>query len=309
MGKRTTKKVKGNAEPADAPDKAQALATIVEEALANDRQVEVALDSLEAQVGYGSLIRELQHAYLERVAFNRSEMGGSLSVEEARALAYHACKDEAEAQRIYDKLMSYPLDNINFVDLLEMWPVAPRLAAGFWEMMKSEAKDEFESGHLATEAMYPVHYMRTAWHVASYLGLRESLIAEWQPRGGIELSLIDMLAQAFLQYQHWLKQSVLRTRTEARQEAPEYTEWKKWKRDANKASGWLHGWWDVPYVREQAAVEHAAQMADRWNRIYMRTLRNLRDLRWYSVPVTINNPQQVNIAADGGQQVNVKQNS
>jgi len=31
----------------------------------------------------------------------------------------------------------------------------------------------------------------------------------------------------------------------------------------------------------------------------------LPDLRRYSVPVTINNPQQVNIAAAGGQQVNV----
>ena len=41
------------------------------------------------------------------------------------------------------------------------------------------------------------------------------------------------------------------------------------------------------------------------SRHQMRTLRNMRDLRRYSVPVTINNPQQVNIAADGGQQVNV----
>ena len=38
---------------------------------------------------------------------------------------------------------------------------------------------------------------------------------------------------------------------------------------------------------------------------FLRTLRRLRDLRWYSMPVMINNPQQVNIAADGGQQVNV----
>ena len=37
----------------------------------------------------------------------------------------------------------------------------------------------------------------------------------------------------------------------------------------------------------------------------MRTLRNLHGLRRYNVPVTINNPQQVNIAAEGGQQVNV----
>ena len=39
----------------------------------------------------------------------------------------------------------------------------------------------------------------------------------------------------------------------------------------------------------------------------MRTLRNLRDLRRYSVPVTINNPRQVNIAAEGGQQVNISE--
>ena len=38
----------------------------------------------------------------------------------------------------------------------------------------------------------------------------------------------------------------------------------------------------------------------------MRVLRQMRDLRRYSVPVTINNPKQVNIAADGGQQVNVQ---
>jgi hypothetical protein len=45
-------------------------------------------------------------------------------------------------------------------------------------------------------------------------------------------------------------------------------------------------------------------MADRFNRIFMRTLRQLRDLRRYS-PVTINNANQINIAADGGQQVNL----
>ncbi|MDX2031597.1 MAG: hypothetical protein SF339_13055 [Blastocatellia bacterium] len=42
------------------------------------------------------------------------------------------------------------------------------------------------------------------------------------------------------------------------------------------------------------------QMADRFNRLFLRTLRQLRDLRRYSAPITINNPGQVNIAADGG---------
>jgi hypothetical protein len=53
-------------------------------------------------------------------------------------------------------------------------------------------------------------------------------------------------------------------------------------------------------VGEQNAIEHAMQMMGRYNRLFLRTLRQLRDLRCYSTPITINNPQQVNIAADGG---------
>ena len=302
MGKR--KKVAEEVKQ-DEPTQEQALEAVIDKTLSKDHAVEVDLNSLEANVGYGSLLRELQHAYIERVAYYRSQGGGSLSLEEARANAYHACKDMEEAQRLYDKLMSYPLDILDFVDLYEMWPVAPRIAEGIWEKIKDEAADKFASGHLATEAMYPEHYMRTAWNVASYLGLRESFIAEWQPRGGIELSLIDMLAQAFLQYQHWVKQSVLRSETREREVHPDYEKWQRWQKPKETVSGFLDGYWYRPFVSEREAIEHAAQMADRWNRIYMRTLRNLRDLRRYA-PVTINNPQQVNIAADGGQQVNVR---
>jgi hypothetical protein len=41
--------------------------------------------------------------------------------------------------------------------------------------------------------------------------------------------------------------------------------------------------------------------------MYFRALRQLRDWRRYSPPVTINNPKQVNIAANGGQQINVNE--
>jgi hypothetical protein len=57
-------------------------------------------------------------------------------------------------------------------------------------------------------------------------------------------------------------------------------------------------------VGEQNASERTMQMMDRYNRLFLRTLRQLRDLRRYSTPITINNSRQVNIAADGGQQIN-----
>jgi hypothetical protein len=267
--------------------------------------VQVAVNSLEAQVGYGSLLRELQHTYLKNVAYHRSEEGGAKTIDEARALAYRECKDRDEAKRIFDRMMAHPVDKLSFRDLYQMWPSDPTLAENIWEMIKQEASDNFESGHFATDAVFPAPDMRTAWNLATYLGIRESFVAEWQPRGGIELSLIDMLAQSFFQHQYWMKETVRRTRTRPREPTPEYVMWYRTRYPGQEVSGFGLGSWNIPFVTEQAATEHAAQMVDRWNRIYIRTLRNLRDLRRYSTPVTINNPQQVNIAAEGGRQLNV----
>ena len=49
-------------------------------------------------------------------------------------------------------------------------------------------------------------------------------------------------------------------------------------------------------------MEQAAAMVDRFNRLLLRTLRALRDLRRYGPSVTVQNAAQVNI---GGQQVNM----
>ena len=52
------------------------------------------------------------------------------------------------------------------------------------------------------------------------------------------------------------------------------------------------------------ALEQAGAMVDRFNRILLRTLRALRDLRRYSGPVIVQNGGQLNVA---NQQVNVRQ--
>jgi hypothetical protein len=268
-----------------------------------DSYVPVAVDSLEARVGYGSLLRQLQESYIVRVAFFRSKEGGALSPDEARAHAFQSCEDEEEAKRLYDELRSNPVDQIRFIDLASMWRISSGFSESLWEMIKTEARDEFESGHLASKALSPTQFLRTAWGVASYLGLRESFVEEWQPQGGIQVSLIDMLAQSFFCVQHWVKQSVLRSQTPLRKSNAGYIQWQEQFNPDAVDDGYTYGHWDLPYVSEQAAVEHATRMADRWHRIYMRTLRGMRDLRRYSV--TIANAQQVNFASDGAQQVNV----
>ncbi len=271
----------------------------------NDYKINIPVDSLESQVGYSSLVRQLHDSYTRTIAFYRSFEGGSLSADEAREQAFHRCENTEEAKKIFSRVMSYPHENISFDDLHTLSGYAPRVAERLWETIKEEGRSEFESGHLAANTMSPVHYMKNAWNIAKYLGVRESFINDWQPQGGIELSLIDMLAQTFFQWQYWLEETIKRSQTEPRKEHHEYQKWKQYNERTKNAHSWQEGFWFPPYVHEQSAIEHAVQMADRFNRIYMRTLRQLRDLRRYA-PVTINNPNQVNIAADGGQQVNVQ---
>jgi hypothetical protein len=50
-------------------------------------------------------------------------------------------------------------------------------------------------------------------------------------------------------------------------------------------------------------LEFAARMADRFQRMYLRTLRPLQTFRRFA-PVTINNAKQVNIATDSAMQNN-----
>ncbi|MGI9036368.1 MAG: hypothetical protein ACR2GD_10065 [Pyrinomonadaceae bacterium] len=269
-----------------------------------DFETDIPIDSLEASIGYSSLLRQMQHAFVRRVAYYRSEAGGGLSVSEARERAFHACTNTEEAKKEFNMMLSLPIENLNFVDLMELHSLAPRVAERFWENAKREGRKEFESGHLAANINFPADYIKQLWNIARYLGVRESFIDDWNPQGGIEVAMIDMLAQSYFQWQYWLEQTVKRSETKPREEHYKYQEWKRWQKELQKAKSWEEGYWFPPYVSEQRAIEHAVQMADRFNRIFLRTLRQLRDLRRYS-PVTINNPNQVNIAADGGQQVNV----
>lgn len=71
---------------------------------------------------------------------------------------------------------------------------------------------------------------------------------------------------------------------------------------ANRMSEWEQRRcrWIAPRLTESEALREAAEMVDRWNRMYLRVLRQLRDLRRYNPPVVVNNGGQVNI---GEQQI------
>jgi hypothetical protein len=121
--------------------------------------------------------------------------------------------------------------------------------------------------------------------------MHEAYMEAWKPRNAIEQSLVETLVQAQLCYMRWLSVACVTAEHTCNAIEPRNKEEEKWL---------------PPRLSAAETIDKAMATADRFNRLCLRTLRQMRDLRRYSVPVTINNPRQVNIAADGGQQVNVQ---
>lgn len=121
--------------------------------------------------------------------------------------------------------------------------------------------------------------------------LREKYIDEWQPRNVLESQLIDAVCQAQTIREYWMKLATERAAVEC--EIERFMIETKGKRR------------DVTIDGSESARD-AHEEAERWDRVFIRAVRALRDLRRYSTAVIVNNQGgQVNVASDRGQQVNV----
>jgi hypothetical protein len=240
-------------------------------------------------------------------ALNEPEALDSITPEEVEPLArrmaeayWRALKAEAmgrvnglrHAMRDKQDLLEASPANLEWRDLSYVEQLEPGSGFEVYDQIKQAARDDLESGQRAADVVASA--MTRPWVKARFLALRESFIADWKPKGSIETRLIEMMAQLYTAYEHWMELSVQRVEFECQQETYQI-----------KDRG---GKWRAVSVNGDVEAHQAAEMADRYNRLFLRTLRQLRDLRRYSVPILINNPEQVNIAAEGGQQVNVQEN-
>jgi hypothetical protein len=161
----------------------------------------------------------------------------------------------------------------------------PELGLQRWNEVQEAAKQQFLSGHMAAAANEGT-LSATAWPRAQFLALREELARDWNPQNGIEWSLIDMMAQAYSAQLFWQERLMSYSCLEADNKQIK-------KNDRYR----------LPRVSDAQAQDQAAQMADRFNRIYMRSLRALRDLRRHAPTLVVHNAAQVNVAEN---QLNVE---
>ena len=227
------------------------------------------------------LAHELVRAYGEQVDFLRQHM--RMTTEEA--LEWIGNPRDPDTQR--ERLMKAPPERVFWLELAQLLERDPEGAQAAWERLKAEARAELDGGHRAAKAL---EHNGRPWERARFLALRQSFRDEWQPRGGIEDALIDTLALAHSSCLFWLARLHVQSTMEATMDAAELRQ---------------TGHWRGPRVKDAEAIEQSAAMAERFNRLFVRTLRTLRDLRRYAPAIHIEHAGQVNLAQ--GPQVNVAQ--
>jgi hypothetical protein len=221
------------------------------------------------------LAYRLAQAYRDAIAVYQRDA----ETDAAAAAALDRAASHGAAQRV----LTAPPDDVSWRELGQAMEQDPAAAQPAWARLQALATDELASGHRAARALGETTPMERARFLALLASYREA----WVPQGGVEESLIASMAQAYMAYEFWLA----RVQEAATQEAAVQTE-------RLRASGY----WRCPPVDLAAALEQAASMAERFHRMYLRSVRALRDLRRYGPTVIVQNASQVNI---GEQQVNV----
>jgi hypothetical protein len=157
-----------------------------------------------------------------------------------------------------------PHDRVTWEELEELNRHGPGVMLDRWREIEQAALEQLRSGHWAAGVVEERH-SSGPWQRALCLAIRTELAEGWQPRNGVERQLIDQMAQAQAAMYCWQQR--------------------------------------LAYAAEtNQAGEPEGAMVDRFNRIFLRTLRALCNLRKVPLAVVVQNAGQVNV---GGQQVNV----
>src|SRR5262249_3842821 len=139
--------------------------------------------------------REMVRAYQDQVSTYREVLKVPLAEAEEKARA-------AGGSDLVDSLACADVREIDWLDMAHVCDRDPAASRAFWVRMMARARDELASGVRAAspfEEGYSEPYLR-----ARFLALRARYREEWQPRGGIEDSLVDMLAHSYGMYEYWL---------------------------------------------------------------------------------------------------------
>lgn len=181
-----------------------------------------------------------------------------------------------------------PAPEFGMGDLERLMDHDPAEANRRWEEVKAAARDELRTGQRAAAALEAPGC--DLWQRAQFLAVRQDLADQLAPTGGLEWALLATMAQALSEYLRWLNA------------ARDWGEWEGSKERPDKGDPYALPPL-APRMTYADAADRSHELADRYNRLFLRNLRAFRDHRRLMGPLNIT-AGQVNISA-GPQQVNV----
>lgn len=228
-----------------------------------------------------SIVQEMARSFADTIEFYKAEWGGAHSHDEAVKETLSMC----EYRRSY--IAGLQPEKVEWGHLAALAETDPQDSLTLWIRVREAAEEELSSGVRSAKV---TGYKIQPYELAQFLAIRDAFADQWQPNGGIESAMIDMMTIAFSLQMYWAE---IAHRRASQIHNDQEKELRKYETKG----------WKSPYQYEAEAVEQAHRLADGYNRQFLRVLRQLRDLRRYSPVVIQNNGGQVNI---GEQQINVK---
>ena len=192
-------------------------------------------------------------------------------------------------------ILGTPTENLTWGLLGGNADIHPEAVALRWAELRQEAADELASGGRLARAVgdgKPIQRARM-------LAIRDGFVEELQPKGSVELALLDQAVMSYtgmLEWQERLTELAIETdgqevMVSQLKQAIDYEEkWGTSKARRERADD-LHR-----YEALRAREAECARMVERYQRMFMRTLRQFREMRRMLASVHIHNQGQVNIA-------------
>lgn len=221
-----------------------------------------------------ALGRKLAEEYHRQVATCQKHYG--LNLEEAQLQV-----SQPAAPVFQNYVLQKAPQDVNWGEVSVLATTDANLALQRTASIREAARDELQSGQRCANAL--MTYERdTPWIQQQYLAMCDEISDQWQPKNGIERTLVQQAAIAQTLVLHWLE--VLTARSTLEYEGV--------TRKTNT--------YKAPFVTEAAAIEQAAAMVEQFQKMLLCFLRALADQRKLSV--VIQKAGQVNIS---DQQINV----
>ena len=192
---------------------------------------------------------------------------------------------------------------VSWNDLGRLMEHEPERGRDLWFAIKAAARHELATGVRGANALEgPMSMQRSPWQRARYLAIVDALNDDLRPRGALEALMIQRIASTYELCLRWQALAIERQELEVWQGESMVRQERERMSAAQRERHRLEHGYLPPRLSQAEAIQEAALMADRFERAFLRLVREFRNQRRVFASLVVAGGQ-VNIT-DGPQQVN-----